>query len=297
MDAEVSALEDHLGYWLRMVSNAVSHEFARKVTAEGVTVAEWVFLRSLYRQDGVAPTVLADRMGMTRGAISKLGDRLLAKGLVARKDNAGRGQVLTLTAQGRALVPILARLADRNDAEFFAALPAQDRDTLERLLKLLVERRGLSASPSTDLRPETPQLYKEILAMDANRIAIAETCLKAAHDGSLAFPQIVARLIGAGFEGYAVDYRRGSQTYYLPDGDSATFDLPAYSGPVAAAFDAAEVARLVRWAQSNPPGYSYVGFSEGAKAAGCAGYLVSFPGRRVVYYGRSAETQVELFPN
>ncbi len=133
--------------------------------------------------------------------------------------------------------------------------------------------------------------------MDADRYALAEACLNAAHDGSLSFPKIVARLIAAGFEGYAVDYRRGSQTYYLPDGDSATFELPAYPGQVAAAFDAGEVARLVRWAQSNAPGYSYAAFSEGAKAAGCAGYLVSFSGRRVVYYGRTAETQVELFPN
>jgi hypothetical protein len=32
------------------------------------------------------------------------------------------------------------------------------------------------------------------------------------------------------------------------------------------------------------------------KALGCAGYLVSFPGRRVVYFGRAAEFHVERFP-
>ncbi len=36
----ISALEDHYGFHLRVVSNAVSHEFARKVAARGVTVAE-----------------------------------------------------------------------------------------------------------------------------------------------------------------------------------------------------------------------------------------------------------------
>ena len=56
--------------------------------------------------------------------------------------------------------------------------------------------------------------------MDSERIAIAETCLHAAHDGSLSFSEIVGKLIAAGFEGYSVDYRRNSQTYYLPDGDS-----------------------------------------------------------------------------
>ena len=43
-----SDLTAHTGYWLRMVSNAVSQDFARKVADEGVTVAEWSFMRALY---------------------------------------------------------------------------------------------------------------------------------------------------------------------------------------------------------------------------------------------------------
>jgi uncharacterized protein YbcV (DUF1398 family) len=132
--------------------------------------------------------------------------------------------------------------------------------------------------------------------MDAERISIAETCLNAAHSGSLSFPDIVGKLIGAGFEGYTVDYRRNSQTYYLPDGDSVTMDMQPSASGVAAAFDATEIERLVRWAQANPADYSYIVFGEKAKDAGCAGYLVSFLGRRVVYFGRTAETHVEHFP-
>jgi uncharacterized protein YbcV (DUF1398 family) len=132
--------------------------------------------------------------------------------------------------------------------------------------------------------------------MDAERISIAEACLHAAHDGSLSFPEIIARLVAAGFEGYMVDYRRDSQTYYLPDGDGVTMDMHRSAGSVAAAFDANEVERLVRWAQANPADYSYVAFCQKVKAAGCAGYLVSFLGRRVVYFGRTAETHVEHFP-
>lgn len=132
--------------------------------------------------------------------------------------------------------------------------------------------------------------------MDAERISIARTSVQAAHDGSLSFPEIVSKLIGAGFEGYTVDYRRNSQTFYLPDGDSVVVDMQSSAGAVAADFDAAEVERLVRWAQANAAGYSYVAFCEKVKAAGCAGYLVSFLGRRVVYFGRTAETHVEHFP-
>ncbi|MET3612203.1 uncharacterized protein YbcV (DUF1398 family) [Rhizobium aquaticum] len=133
--------------------------------------------------------------------------------------------------------------------------------------------------------------------MDAEHIAIAKTCLEAAHDGSLSFPEIVGRLIGAGFEGYTVDYRANCQTYYLPSGDQVTLPMPVSPGAVEAAFDAEGVERMVRWAQSGAADYTYAGFSEGAKKAGCAGYLVSFSGRRVVYFGRTAETHVEHFPS
>ncbi|WP_018899549.1 DUF1398 family protein [Rhizobium sp. 2MFCol3.1] len=133
--------------------------------------------------------------------------------------------------------------------------------------------------------------------MDAERIAVAENCLHSAHNGSLSFPEIVGTLLAAGFEGYTVDYRRNTQTYYLPDGDSVAFDMRPSPGKVAATFDTSEVERLVRWAQANPENYSYVAFCEKAKAAGCAGYIVSFLGHRVLYFGRTADTHIEHFPN
>lgn len=131
--------------------------------------------------------------------------------------------------------------------------------------------------------------------MHANQTATAKYCLEAAYDGRLAFPEIVGKLIDAGFEGYDADYRRGVQIYYLSDGDSVELAMPSCLADVATRFDDARIAALVRWAQSDAPDYSYAAFSARAKAAGCAGYHVAFLGRRVVYYGRTAETHVELF--
>ena len=56
--ARASELTDHTGYWMRMVSNAVSQEFARKVCGEDVTVAEWAFMRALYDLERTPPSVL-----------------------------------------------------------------------------------------------------------------------------------------------------------------------------------------------------------------------------------------------
>ena len=38
----VSCLEEHLGYWLRLVSNNVSASFARRLEKLDVSVSEWV---------------------------------------------------------------------------------------------------------------------------------------------------------------------------------------------------------------------------------------------------------------
>ena len=81
-----------------------------------------------------------------------------------------------------------------------------------------------------------------------------------------------------------------------PRAGPVTLDLPPSLGSVAVVFDAAHVEALIRWAQAKGPDYSYAAFCEKVKAAGCAGYLVSFLGCRVVYYGRTAEGHVELLP-
>lgn len=147
--ASPSSLDAHLGYWLRLVSNAVSQGFARRVEREGVTVAEWVFLRALYDAGSVAPSQLAARMAMTKGAISKLADRLLQKGLVGSKPNPAdkRAHILTLTPDGRVLVPRLAALADENDAAFFGGLVSDERLQLAQLLRNIAMEHDLTQAP------------------------------------------------------------------------------------------------------------------------------------------------------
>jgi DNA-binding MarR family transcriptional regulator len=147
--APVSPLEAHLGYWLRFVSNQVSHSFSSKLADRDVSVAEWVVLRELYECESMAPSVLAEKIGMTRGAISKLADRLVAKALVTRttSEEDRRFQALALTAKGRTIVPRLAALADKNDAEFFGHLKAAEQETIKAAMREIVHRHGLKSVP------------------------------------------------------------------------------------------------------------------------------------------------------
>ena len=146
----VSELKGHVGFWLRFVSNHVSQAFARRLLDSGVTVAEWVILREMFGTGSVAPSLLAESTGLTRGAVSKLVDRLLHKKLLTRegREDDRRFQSIALTDTGRKLVPKLAALADENDAEFFSALSAREHQLLMETLKKLVEANALTKLPT-----------------------------------------------------------------------------------------------------------------------------------------------------
>jgi DNA-binding MarR family transcriptional regulator len=147
---EVSRLKAHVGFWMRLVSNQVSHTFARKLRASGVTVAEWVILREMFEGSAVtSPSLVAERTGLTRGAVSKLIERLLNKGLVTRREAAGdrRYQDIELTPDAITLVPRLGKLADDNDEKFFGVLPKVEREALRQTLVRIAGLHSLSNPP------------------------------------------------------------------------------------------------------------------------------------------------------
>lgn len=131
--------------------------------------------------------------------------------------------------------------------------------------------------------------------MNANCQDAAHATLKGSETGEMTFAASVRMLMEAGFDGYAVDFRRSTRTYYMPDGE--TLELTTQrTNPVAEHFDAAMIKEAIREAQALIPGYTYEAFCAKAAAAGCAGYLVSLLGKRVLYLGRTGEVHTEYFP-
>jgi uncharacterized protein YbcV (DUF1398 family) len=133
--------------------------------------------------------------------------------------------------------------------------------------------------------------------MNDQQKAVAQACREGAEGNTMTFPEIVRALTAAGFEGYAIDYRRATAIYYLPDGTSLELAAAPVATPVAPTFDSTLIQAAIREAQQLVPGYTYRGFREKTAAAGCAAYIVSFVGRRALYIGRTAETHVEHFPD
>jgi DNA-binding MarR family transcriptional regulator len=143
-------LEGHLGYWLRRVSNAVSGSFARALNERQTSVAEWVLLRELHERGQTAPGELADSLGLTRGAVSKIVDKLDAKGWIQMeaKEGDSRFRLLSLTRTGRRSLPVLADIADQNDARYFDCLSAKEKNTLRELLIKLADHNRIHNVPT-----------------------------------------------------------------------------------------------------------------------------------------------------
>jgi uncharacterized protein YbcV (DUF1398 family) len=130
--------------------------------------------------------------------------------------------------------------------------------------------------------------------MDKKTIAVVEECTRISDDQSAKFPEIVGKLMAAGVERYHADLIRADKTYYMTDGNSHITPCHKADSAPATAFSPSGVEVAVRASQNGQ--IQYREFCERIAKAGCVGYFVTLAGRRAIYYGRTGETHVEMFP-
>jgi DNA-binding MarR family transcriptional regulator len=142
-----SNLEDHLGYWLRCLSNYVTHSFEERLTKYDISIAQWVVLRTLYDAKDMTLNEAAQIVGVDKSSLSRMVERLVQRGLVSRTEGIDRRSLsLSLLPSGRKLVPKLAQLADANDKTFFSALSGKQQAELRATIEQLLTANGWSAS-------------------------------------------------------------------------------------------------------------------------------------------------------
>ena len=140
----LSKLEDHIGYWLRCLSNFVHHSFTQRLEKYDISVEQWVVLRTLFDREGTSLQEAAQLIGVDNSSLSRMIERLVKKGLLVRvmhsKDR--RTIVLSLSSKAKELVPLLAQQADINDVEFFKVIASPQRDLLVDLIKEILAKNG-----------------------------------------------------------------------------------------------------------------------------------------------------------
>jgi len=113
--------------------------------------------------------------------------------------------------------------------------------------------------------------------------------------GTLPFPQIVAKLIGAGVEYYHVDYVGHCKRFYDAAGSCVVTPIPYEELPeVAPELNTQALREDIRDSQQN--GQHYRDFTIWAMQAGVLGYFAFLRGQRVTYLGRTGDQHTEWFP-
>ena len=131
-------LERFLPYRLSVASNAVSTRISKTYRKRfGLKVAEWRLIAILAKAPQQTPLMLGERTRMDKITVSRAAAALIERGLLIAEDNPqdGRSHLLSLTDDGRALYSEIAPLALATEAQLFAQMTAEERDTLEKLLR------------------------------------------------------------------------------------------------------------------------------------------------------------------
>lgn len=110
----------------------------RAFQAQGfnVTPEQWTVLSSLWEDDGLNQTLIAERTLKDRHNITRILNLLENGGMVRRESDSGdrRCQKVYLTEAGKALEPKLIRVATDFLHEAFAGMSQEDLNSMKRIL-------------------------------------------------------------------------------------------------------------------------------------------------------------------
>lgn len=134
-------VQDSVGYLMRRIVNQLGQEIERRVEPMGLTNAQWVPLLKLHMAHAGTAAELARSCTLDAGAMTRLLDRLEAKGLCRRLRSSDDRRVvnLDLTEEGHeAAKAIPAVLSDVQNA-CLAGFTVEEWETLKTLLRRFLD--------------------------------------------------------------------------------------------------------------------------------------------------------------
>ena len=148
--------EDSIGYLMRQILNTVGQEVERQLAHTELTNAQWIPLFKLYMGKANTAAELARECQLDAGAMTRLLDRLEAKGLLRRERIATDRRVVTisLTEDGRAAAKEIPQVLCRVQNAYLADFSETEFETLKIFLRRLLNNANHTESnPSHDSTP------------------------------------------------------------------------------------------------------------------------------------------------
>ena len=133
-------LEDFLPYRLSVVTNRVSRAFASRYEAAwGLSIPEWRVLAVVGAFAPLSAAAVCERTAMDKDKVSRAVARLVRRGLLTRRRDAGdhRVRLLALGDEGRRVYAGIVPLALAIDAALTGALSQRERSGLLQALDKL----------------------------------------------------------------------------------------------------------------------------------------------------------------
>jgi len=134
-------VDDYLPALLAQASRLISGEFHLVVTTQGFTVSEWRVLASLAGSEPINIGRLAQITTMKQPTVTRVLDRMQARGLIERLPNDGdrRVTLVRITATGTRLVSKLIPLARQHEQRVLEPFGRQRSEDLKATLRKLIE--------------------------------------------------------------------------------------------------------------------------------------------------------------
>jgi DNA-binding MarR family transcriptional regulator len=136
-------LRDLVSFQLRQLSNIYTKGSSSAYERSfNLTMNEWRCIALLHGKRGMSMNRLAEHAQFDRGLASRTVRGLEERGLLAREADAtdGRGVIITLTAQGKALVSQVFPIAEERNTRLLSCLTRAERDMLPGILDKLTHQ-------------------------------------------------------------------------------------------------------------------------------------------------------------
>lgn len=149
--------EDSIGYLMRQILNTVGVEVERQLAHTELTNAQWIPLFKLYMGSANTGAELARACRLDAGAMTRMLDRLEAKGLLRRERSAADRRVVTisLTDDGQAAAKEIPEVLSRVQNAYLSGFSEPEFETLKIFLRRILH----NANPTESTPPnDSPSL-------------------------------------------------------------------------------------------------------------------------------------------
>lgn len=129
------------GYLMRQILSSISHQVARELEPSGLTNAQWVPMLKLYLGSASTVAELARGCHLDAGSMTRLLDRLEAKGLCRRIRSSDDRRVvnLELTPEGRKAAEQIPAVLSRVQNAHLAGFSVEEWQTLKGYLHRMLD--------------------------------------------------------------------------------------------------------------------------------------------------------------